>query len=86
MNRLLLGAFAATLLGCAGGDEIATDGGNADLTSSFVGTWTGDSEMTDVQSGNPRFGRPMTRSFAGPAQTKSPLQGSVLAEGPNQRP
>jgi hypothetical protein len=56
MNRLLLGALAATLSACAGGDEIATDGGNADLTSSFVGIWTGDSEATDVQSGNPRFG------------------------------
>jgi hypothetical protein len=55
MNRLLLGAFAATLSACAGGDELATDGSN-DLTSSFVGTWTGDSELTNVQSGHETFG------------------------------
>jgi hypothetical protein len=54
MNRLLLGALAATLSACAGGAELATDGG--DLTSSFVGIWTGDSEMTNVQSGHKSFG------------------------------
>jgi hypothetical protein len=56
MNRLMLGVFAATLSGCPGGDDIATDAGNADLTNAFVGVWTGDSEMTDVVSGNPSFG------------------------------
>jgi hypothetical protein len=55
MNRLLLGALAATLSGCAGGDDLATDGGN-DRTSSFVGNWTGDSELTNVQSGHETFG------------------------------